>query len=211
MKSIHVLLAIGSLLMARVVTAQQLEPIPAEHIRAMAPTLIEHANKLEQPKIKIDADVEKANGYHLPKKLGAVIVPQKDLKESPELAAKFKTDPGAALGYLFFYHLVPIADGKKIDASKMKSVTIADNDGGQHTVHVLTLIVKQLSEDDYRLHVYGADAKPLVDVKFAEGTGPGAEPAAVELKDPNEATKEGSVVVTVFGKYQAKFQAAFVE
>jgi len=191
--------------------AQELERIPDDFVRQLTPALLEQAGKLDLGKIKVEADVEKANGVHLPKKLGALIVPQKDLKESAELAAKFQAEPGAPIGYLFMYHLLPIVDGKKIDAAKMKSVSFKDNDGGEHALHIVSLVVRQLSGDDYRLHVYGADAKPLVDVKFAEGTGPGPEPAAVELKDTKDATKEGNVVITVFGKYQAKFPAAYIE
>jgi hypothetical protein len=204
------LLVICSLLMAPMLVAQQPEQIPDDFVRQLAPALVEQAGKFEA-KIKIDADLEKANGFHVPSKLGALIVPQKDLKESAELAAKFQTEPGAPLGYLFMFHLIPIADGKKIDTAKMKTVSFKDNNGGEHSLHVVTLVVRQLSVEDYRLHVYGVDAKPLVDVKFGAGSGKDSLPAAVELKDPNEATKEGSVVVTVFGKYQAKFPAAYVE
>jgi hypothetical protein len=210
MKAIWTLLVLSALFVPAFVVAQELEAIPEEHVRKMAPSLIEQAGKFEY-KIKIDADVEKANGFHLPKKLGALIVPQKDLKESEELAAKFQNEPGASIGYLFLFHLVPIVDGKRADASRLKTVTVADKDGGQHTIHVATLAVRQLSGDDYRLHVYGTDAKPLIDAKFAEGIGPGPVPVAVELKNPNEAKKEGTVVVTVFGKYQATFQAGYEE
>ena len=209
MKLIYSLLAISSMLVPSLLVAQEVEAIPEDFVRRLAPKLVEEAGKLDQPKIKIEADVEKANGVHLPGKLGALIVPQKELKESEELAAKFKSELGAPLAYLFVRELVPIVDGKKLDAAKMRTVSITDNDGKEHIVHVLSLAVKQLSEDDYRLHAYGIDGKPLVDVKFAEGTSSGPAPVAVELKNPNEAKREGSVVVTVFGKYQATFQAGF--
>ena len=69
----------------------------------------------------------------------------------------------------------------------------------------------QLSDSDYRLYAYGSGDKPLVDAQFSEGTGPGAEPVAVEVTNIDENERQGDVVVTVFGKYQAKFRAGHVE
>lgn len=193
------------------VVAADLESIPADLARQLSTKLTEEAAKMTHPKVKIEGDAEKGSGFHVPKQLGALIVPQKGLKEGDELFAKFKTDTGASLAYLFVYHLVPVVEGKKVDASRLGSTNITDDQGTEHKVHILLLAAKLVGEDDYRLHVYGLDGKPLVDSKFAEGTGPGAEPVAVELKNPNKETREGTMVVTVFGKYQASFPAAFSE
>jgi hypothetical protein len=189
--------------------AAELEAIPSELAQQLAPQLVEQANKIERPKFKIDADTQGANGFHVPRKLGGLIVPQKGLKEGEELAAKSKMDPGASLAYLFAYNVVPVVDGKRIDPNRFNSVMITDGEGQTHTVHVMLLSVRQLADDDYRLYVFGTDPNPLVDVKFAEGTGPGPTPVAVELKDPNDAARQGTIAVTVFGKYQAKFTAAY--
>ena len=183
-----------------------LVPIEPEMAKQVGKRLSEEAAKLEKPQIKIEADSDKANGLHSPGKAGVLIVPQKDLKESEELAAKFKVDKGASLAFLFMYHIVPVIEGKTLDASLLRSVKFTDDSGAEHTVHVLLLAVKQLSEDDYRLHAYGQGDKPLIDAKFSEGPGPGAEPVAVEIKDANEQTGQGRLVVTAFGKYQASFQ-----
>jgi hypothetical protein len=209
MKTIPLSTMLGLFLLPVFAAAADFEAIPNELAQQLAIKLSEEAGKIEKTKFKVDADSEKASGVHIPSKVGALIVPQKGLKESEELAAKFKMDPGATLAYLFVYHMVPVVDGKRVDADKLHSVAFTDNNGGQHDLHVLLLSVRQLADDDYRLYVFGKDAKPLVDVKFAEGTGPGPTPTAVELKDPNEAKKEGKLVVTVFGKFQATFPAAY--
>jgi hypothetical protein len=199
---------LGLLFLAPGMNAAELEAIPEELAREIASKLVEQAAKIESPKVKIDADIEKANGVHVPKKVGAILVPQKGLKESEELAAQFKQEPGASLGYLFLYKITPVVDGKKIDPARLPTVTISEDDGTQHTVHVLQLSARQLSDDDYRLYGFGKDAKPLIDAKFAEGASSAGLPAAIEVKEVNEATHEGKLVVTVFGKYQAAFQGA---
>ncbi len=209
MKTFSLAIMLGLLFLPTIVAADELATIPTEQAQQMGAKIAEKAAKIEKLKFKIDPDSEKANGFHVPKKLGGLIVPQKDLKEGEELAAKFKIDPGASLAYLFVHHVVPIVDGKRIESDRLPSVTIADDEGKEHVVHVLLLSARQLSDDDYRLYVFGKDAKPLVDVKFAEGSGPGPVPVAVELKNPNETTREGTIVVTVFGKYQASFPAGY--
>jgi hypothetical protein len=199
------------LLLPSILGAAEFEAIPTELAQNLAQRFSEEVGKIEKLKFKVEADQEKANGFHIPGKVGALIVPQKGLKESEELAAKFKMDPGATLAYLFLFHMAPVVEKKRIPADQLHSITFDDNDGNQHSLQVLLLSVRQLADDDYRLYAFGKDAKPLIDVKFAEGTGPGATPVAVELKDVNQANREGKLVVTAFGKYQASFPAGYEE
>lgn len=192
--------------------AVDLEPISGDLTKALGERLSELAGKIENPRIHVDADAEKANGVHLPDRLGVMVVPQKGLKESDELAAKFQTPTGAELAYLFCYHVVPVRDGQPIDASRLHAVTVTTDAGEDRTIHVLHLAVRQLSEDDYRLYGYGKGESPVVDAKFSqreEQSGP--EPVAVEIEDADEQTRQGTVVITVFGKYRASFKAAYVE
>lgn len=206
-----ILMPLVMVLVPTLLSAQDLESIPADEARAFGARLVELAGKLDAPQVKIVANAEQANGVHVPDKVGVLIVPQQDLKETEELAESFKSDPGAPLGYLFAYHIVPLVDGQRVEASRLRTVKLTGDDGTQHSIQVLLLAVRLLGDDDYRLHVYGKDPKPLIDAKFAEGTGPGAEPLAVEIKNTDEQTREGTVVVTVFGKYQASFRAGHQE
>jgi hypothetical protein len=180
-------------------------PIESALAQRFGKLLSDEADKISKPQIKVTGDPDKATGLHVPAKIGILVVPQKDLKEGEELAEKFKNEKGASLAYLFLYNLVPVIDGQPIDASRLRTVEVADEEGMKHTVYVLLLAVRQVSDDDYRLHAYGHADKPLVDAKFSEGAGPGAEPVAVEVKDVNEANHQGKVVLTVFGKYQVSF------
>ncbi len=198
--------AVASLLLsAAAVLQENPTPIDAETAKKFGKIFAEHAAKLDKQQIKIDADAELSNGMHVPDKLGLLLVPQRGLKEGEELAAKFKTDKGAPLAYLFMFHLVPVIDGQPVDVSRVRSVKFVDDNGGEHTIYTLLLSVRQVAEDEYRLYCYGHEDKPLVDAKFSQGTGPGTEPAVVEIKDPNEQTRQGKLVITIFNKYQASF------
>ena len=84
---------------------------------------------------------------------------------------------------------------------------LADDNGGEHLVYVLLLAGRQTGDHEYSLYAYGQDQKPLIEAKFAEGTGSGSEAVTVDVKEVNEQAHEGKVVVTVFGKYQASFKA----
>ena len=189
--------------------AQDIRPVPEDQARSIGAKLVELADKIDKPQVKIESDASKANGIHVPDKLGILVIPQKDLKESDELAAKFKAERGAPLAYLFAYRVLPVIDGKRIDASRVRTLKVTDKEGTERTAYVLLLSVRQTGEDDYRLYAYGTEDQPLVDAKFAPGDDAGTGPVVVEVKDPDEQTQEGNVVVTVFGKYRASFRAGY--
>ncbi len=191
--------------------AESLEAIPQDEAQKFGASMAKAASKIENPQITIDGDAKKANGAHVPDAVGVLVVPQKDLVESEEYAAKFKEEKGAALAYMFAYHLVPVIDGQTVDASKLRTISIYDDDGNEVEINVLLLAVRQVSEGDYRLYAYGTGDEPLVDAKFSEGTGPGAEPVAVEVINVDENERQGDTVVTVFGKYQAQFRIGHAE
>ena len=115
------------------------------------------------------------------------------------------------MAYLFTYNVVPVIDGKAADVKHLRTVSVNDEDGVKRTIFVHLLAVRQVADDDYRLYVYGADKKPLVDARFSEGTGSELEPVAVRVKDADHGKKQGTVVVTVFGRFEASFRAGHHE
>ncbi len=191
--------------------ADDLVSIPTEEANKWGARMAKLAAKIENPQVKINADPTKANGVHVPDTLGLIVVPQKELKESEELAAKFKDASGAALAYLFTYHVVPVIDGKVADIKRLRTITVRDEDGVNHTIFVHLLAIRQLADDDYRLYVYGADKKPLVEARFSEGPGSEIEPVAVRVTETDEEQEQGTVVVTVFGRFEASFRAGHHE
>jgi hypothetical protein len=188
-------------------TQEGLEPISQELAQRIGKQLSDEAAKIEKPQVKIEAQPEKSNGVHAPGKAGALVVPQKDLQPNQELADKFKTEKGASLAFLFLYNVTPVIGGKPVDPSQLRSVKLATESGAEHTVYVLLLSVRHLDNDEYHLYAYGHDEKPLVDARFTENAVSAAEPVAVDIKDADKHTQKGKVVITVFGKYQATFEA----
>jgi hypothetical protein len=140
-----------------------------------------------------------------------MVVPQKDLNSGDELGAKFKSAKGASLAYLFMYHVLPVIDDKMVEANQLRSVKFTSDDGTEHTVHVMLLAVRQVAEGDYRLQAYGYEDKPLVETKFSEVASSGSDTVTCDIRDPNEQTRRGKLVVTMFGKYQASFPCGYKE
>jgi hypothetical protein len=182
-----------------------LEPIPAELIEKVGKRLIDETAKFDKPQVKIEAELSKAYGLHKPGEAGMLVVPQKDLKESEELAAKFKTEKGAPLAILFTYRLTPVVDGKVADDSRVREIKFIDDEGAARPVQAMLLSVRQVG-DDYRLYAWGYEDKPLVDAKFSQTDSGGPEPVGLSVKDLDEGTRQGTLVVTVFGKYQASIR-----
>lgn len=186
--------------------SQELEPFTDDEARNIATRLVGLAAEIEEPQIKISADIAQANGVHVPRELGLLVVPQQGLKESEELAAKFKTELGAPIGYLFAYRVVPIADGDAVESEKLRTLKMQTDDGEAFEVNVYLLAVRQLAAGDYRLHAHGSGKQPVVNASFAPATALGSETVTVEINDVDSDKRQGTAVVTVFGKFQASFR-----
>jgi len=182
--------------------AEQLKEFEPQRAQRAAEILVSAAGKIEGPQVKIAADVSKAVGLRL-RDDGILAVPQKGLDEEKEDAA-VNTDPGAALGYLFMspgFSLV--VQDRCVEAQKLRNVAITDNQGTERTIACFLLAVRQVDDENWRLYVYGADKKPLVDVAFAEATVERPAPVALDIESVSGI--RGTLVVTVLGKYRAGF------
>ena len=188
--------------------AQDVEPVPADMAKAFGEALVKAAAKIDKLPVKIECDPAQAVGVSVPDEGGIILVPQKGLDEenTPDMTGA----DGVPLAlYFSTANIVPIIDGKLIDRGKLHGVTVTDGQGNEHEANCMLLTVRMISEEDYRLYGFGKAAKPLIDVQFTGGEGPGAKPLAVEIKDIEGET--GSLVITVFDKYQAKFRGGVAE
>jgi hypothetical protein len=182
--------------------AEDLEILDPQIAQAFAQALVEVADKIEKPQVKVDADIEKACGVHLDQ-VGLIIVPNKDI--SPE-NDKANSDPGAPVGHLFMSHVfTPVIDGKPVDKSKFRQLTFSGQDGNEHKVNYLILAARHTADDDvWHMYAYGTDEKPLIDARIGEGTGPGTQPIALEVKELEN--NEGTAYVTFFDQFQCTFK-----
>lgn len=193
---------VWSTLSAVALAQAELETIESEAAKQVAKQFSEQVQNFKKPQVKVEPDPSQAIGVHKPNEAGVLIVPQKDLTEE-KLRDAAKSKAGAGIAFLFMYRLVPIVDGQGVSKEKMRSVTHTNESGDKIEINCLILAIRQVSDKDRRLYVYGTDSKPLIDIPLSENAGPGTQPLAVEIKIQNQ---EGKLIVTLFDKYQASFK-----
>jgi hypothetical protein len=186
--------------------AEDLEQLDEQIAQAFAQVLNEEAGKVEKPQVKIEGEIEKSTGVHR-EQVGLIIVPQKDLK-AEDIPEAVNSDPGAPLGHLFMsMGFTPVIDGKPVEASKLRTLKITDQNGNEQQVSYLALAARHTDDDVWHLYGYGADDKPVLDVQIGEGAGPGTQPLAIEVKDLKD--DEGTCYVTIYDRFQTSFKIAY--
>jgi hypothetical protein len=153
---------------------------------------------------KIDADCEKATGLHEPEVAGLMVVPRKDLKL--ETVKGVEEANGMPAGFLFLYKITPVIDGKGLPSDKLPMVAMKTDDGTERQVAALRLAIKKENEETWKLLVFGKDKKPLLASTFRPEESKTDLPISVGVKELGD--KEGTLVVTCFGKYAADVKLA---
>lgn len=195
-------------LLAVSVYAEDFERMEAKVAHKMAKQLCQRAKRLENPQVHIDPDVTQAEGAHRDQDAGLIVVPRHGLKDDLNQNANMaKKDPGASLGYLFAYHIVPVIRDKSVPVKELRRVTVADDTGKQVQVNCMLLAVRRVTDDNWRLYVYGIEKRPVLDVPLQTISGSETAPLSVACK--NVRGFEGDLEVTVFGHYRAKFKVRY--
>jgi hypothetical protein len=188
--------------------AEDLEILDPQIAQAFAQVLGEEAEKIENPQVKVEGDIEKACGVNR-EMIGLVLVPQKDLQPE-EIPEAVNSDPGAPLAHLFMSDVfTPVIDGKPLDKSKMRTLEIVGQDGSPQKALYLTLAARHTDDDVWHLYGYGSEEKPVLDVQIGEGFGPGTMPLALEVKDLEDG--EGTCYVTIYDRFQTSFKIKLAE
>ena len=188
--------------------AQGPNTLDSEKAQRVAELLAPKATLIEAPQVKIEADPSQAAGLTF-KNEGILVVPKKGLKEKEkEDNAAVNTKQGAGFAYLFMSQaFCPVVEGKPAKADVLRTVRVVDGRGNERTVTCLLLAVRRIDDEDWRMYVYGAKKEPLVDAQFDEAERPNSGPVAIDVE--NAANNEGTLAVTVFGKYKAGFAIAY--
>jgi len=180
------------------------QPIPEEFAVAVARRLCEKADKDEGAPLKITGDPEKAHGLHEPEVAAAMVVPRTELKM--DNLKNVDQPKGEPTGYLFLYKITLLLDNKPYPQEKLPTVVLKSDDGVERTVIALRLALRKDAEDDWKLLVFGKENKPLVTAKFRQEPNNSSLPLSLSAKDIGE--NQGTLVVTVFGKYAADVRLA---
>jgi hypothetical protein len=115
---------------------------------------------------------------------------------------------GTGLGYLLLTSdFTPVADGHTLEEKKLRKLQIVDRHGENQSIRCLLLAVRQASEDDWRLLVYGIGKEPLIDVPFDDASDKQKGPVAIRIKDITG--RRGTLVVNVLEKYEAGIELEF--
>jgi len=187
--------------------AQNFQRIPSEKLEQFGKLLAGIAKEQPDAPLKVDPDGSKAAGVHAEQKGGLMVIPTKDMEENVRNAAT--AAQGAPLGVLILYNVTVVADGKPVapDRLRMLTVTNPENAGESRSVALLYLAARKNSEDSWTLLVYSKDKKPIAEAAFTMQESPDAQaPLDVDVADIQG--DEGSIVITVMKKYQAKVRGA---
>ena len=134
---------------------------------------------------------------------GIIVVPGKPLDEQ-DLQKAVESETGAPLAYLFLSpRFNPLESGKKLDAKKLRTVEY-DANGEKKEATALILSVRHVEGDEWRLYVFGADKKPLVESKFFEADDEKDKRLVIRVQDVKDG--RGTLVVTVMKKYEASIE-----
>lgn len=180
-----------------------LKPVPKEVAQKIGQTLAKLAGEISKPQVKINADPGKAVGVAVADVGGILLVPRKGMQEGEEI--DLTVGNGAPFAMFFSSApLLPKVDGKLVGRDRLHAVTFKGDDGENHQVNCMLMSVKKISDEEYRLYGFGKGDKPIIDVQIHDGDGPDTMPVAMEII-------EDHVVVTIYGKYQAKFPGGLAE
>jgi hypothetical protein len=188
--------------------AQRLKEIEPYKAQQIAVKLVAQTQDLDSPQVKLSGDVSKATGLTISSD-GMLAVPQKGLKEGEEMP-DVRTEQGAPLAYLFMsenFH--PVVAGQPLDADKVRTVTVTDDDGEERKITCLLLAVRMVGQDDWRLYAYGSGKQPAIDSSFSMSEIPSEQSAPVSLNIEDVSGYQGNLVVTVFGKYRAAIRVSY--
>lgn len=163
--------------------------------------LSEEMAKEKNLQLKFEIDAFEARGL-TQGSTGIIIIPVEDMKEETEDPAA-DTEAGSGFAYLFMSDRYrPTTKGKKVDPKKLRILKLSAGDREINVVGLL-LAARRISEEDWRMYVYGADKKPLIDAKFKMAEKEQKGPIAVHAVMDEEDDEKFNLVVTVFGKYAA--------
>jgi len=157
---------------------------------------------------KIEPNFEKATGlFNAETNEGIIAVPAKTFKEERE-NKDLEKDPGVSFCFVCMSQAYnPLADGKAIDAKKLRKIKFDDQQGGEpREATCLLCTIRHLEGDDYELYVYGNDQAPLIKSTFGEANNAPKADLALTIEDPKK--DSATLVFNIFGKYSASIPIA---
>jgi hypothetical protein len=181
--------------------AEEFEKMEPDAAQRYAEHLTEKfVKETKELQVKFDVDPAKAAGLHAGKD-GILMVPIKTLKEG-EIDPAVETENGGGICYLDCsqcFH--PLVEGKPADSANLRKVKIMDGEGNEQEAACFLVTAKHVEGDEWKLFVFGADKKPLVESRWGETTENKEGDLAIHVRDAKD--NKADLVFTLFNKYSA--------
>ena len=186
--------------------AVEAEAIPDDIIKQAAPVLAKAVQEqIPTPPIKVDPDIEKAQGMHALEAVGVVILPDRMLNDKSVADSKDKKTPA---GLLLTRNLSVEKDGVGIGGEKLATVEVV----GLGKAATFFLDVKGDKEEGRTLELYSKkDDEPLATTPLKKKDGEAKPNLVVKLTNIDPEKKVGDVVFSFPGGYEATVKLAYVE
>jgi len=171
---------------------------PLEKARQAAKLITSKAPAQENPQIEVTPDISKPYLVTGSNNLGALVIPDKRLKNKEPLKADGKPIP---LGQLWMRGLAPEVDGSKIANKDLRAVPIETNE--EDVELTAYLLEAKLDADKGSLTVYGNSKQPVATLKLKQ--------AKIHQELPLELDAAGedsgaTLFFNVVGKYVAEMK-----
>jgi len=201
------LAALGMVLCASPAFSQELGEADADIAQLYATLLTESLEDVEGKQVEVEPDIEGTVLLALGME-GILIVPTVGL--DPEAAIgdpAAQSDAGAPLAVMFMSpRFNPLIDGEAIEEDKLRSITFADGEGNEQKATMLLLSAHNIEGDDWRLNVFGAEEKPLIEAQFGGAEDIPDEEETINIMVGEVEDNKALLTVRVFGLYTASFE-----
>lgn len=197
--------ALAALFVAGIARAEGVaEPIPPDYIQQFAPLAVGlFQQQFPNPPVKVDPNAEKAFGYHIKEKLGALVFPDKNVTAKMVEEA---TDKDVPVGILTTLSLTLETKDKVVPVEEL---AIADLNG-QLKLPVFFLSVK--AEGDAKvLTVYSKDGKPLGTSALKKQAGDPNQAVGLKLSNIDEEKRKLDATVSIGGAYESTLKLTYVK
>jgi hypothetical protein len=203
-KVIPVLFA-ASLLAAGVARAEvSADAIPADVLGQLVPFAIQAIQaQFPEPPVKIEAQGEKAVGYHVQEKVGVMAIPDKNLTVK---AVEEATDKDVPVALFSTLRLTISEKDQPVQGDRLALVTV----GNALKLPIFFLAVQKKGEERV-LNVYSKDGKPVSTVPLKKQAGDAAVPVALKLTNIDLENKKTDLTVSLSGAYEGTLKLAYLE
>lgn len=202
MKKTILLLALSFVcLSSALVSAQELQTVPAERMAVIGQFLGGEFAKVDKPPLKVELDVERSLGKVASQQVAYLVFLDKALTAETLKVAKEKP---VTVGVMFLLGLTPVVEGKPATADKVRILEVTPPGQDPRKLGLLFLRLKS-ADGKLQLDVLSIDDKPLLSLPVTEINTDGV---AVTAEPKDIVPPRAKLVLGILGKVQVTLEVA---